>query len=114
MRSALTDSPVASFTTRHLRARQHATGLMMKVALLLPSRGLLSSQQQLRWTHTIGIAAKLAGHWSNGHFIAVVLHLGWTNNAGLLFVNFYFFIFNHQRFRAGQAMNAAPAAIPVR
>jgi hypothetical protein len=35
-----------------------------------------------------------------GHFIAVVLHLGWTNIAGLLFVNLYFYIFNQQRFRA--------------
>jgi hypothetical protein len=40
--------------------------------------------------------------------------LGRTSIAGLLFVNFYFFIFNHQRFRAGQAMNSTPAAIPVR
>ncbi len=30
----------------------------------------------------IGFAARLAGHWSNGHFIAVVLHLGWTFNLG--------------------------------
>jgi hypothetical protein len=59
MRSALTDSPVASFTTRPLRATQHATGLMVEVALLLPSRGLLSSQQQLRWTHTLGIGTRL-------------------------------------------------------
>jgi len=29
----------------------------------------------------IGFAARLAGHWSNGHFVAVVLHLGWTNKA---------------------------------
>ena len=54
MRSALTYSPVASFTTLLLSATQHATGLMVEVALLLPSRGLLSSQQQLRWTHTKG------------------------------------------------------------
>jgi len=47
----------------------------------------------------LGFAARLAGHWSNGHFIAVVLHLGWTNIAGLLFVNLYFYIFNQQRFR---------------
>ena len=87
---------------------------MVEVALLLPSRGLLSSQQQLRWTHTIGIAAKLAGHWSNGHFIAVVLHLGWTFNLELLFVNLYYYIFNQQRFRAGRAMNSSPAASPVR
>ncbi len=32
MRSALEDAPVASFTTRLLRATQHATGLMVKVA----------------------------------------------------------------------------------
>ncbi len=42
----------------------------------------------------IGFAARLAGHWSNGHFIAVVLHLGWTFNLGLLIVNLYFYIFN--------------------
>ncbi|MBP8114137.1 MAG: hypothetical protein KAY50_02210 [Chitinophagaceae bacterium] len=35
-----------------------------------------------------------------GHFIPVVLHLGWTFNLGLLFVNFSFYIFNKQRFRA--------------
>jgi hypothetical protein len=52
MRSALTDTPVASFTTLPLRATQHTTGLMVKVALLLPPRDLLSSQRQLRWTHT--------------------------------------------------------------
>jgi hypothetical protein len=52
MRSALTDAPVVSFTTLPLRATQHATGLMMKVALLLPSRDPLSSQRQLTWTHT--------------------------------------------------------------
>jgi hypothetical protein len=49
-----------------------------------------------------------------GHFIAVVLHLGWTNIAGLLFVNLYFYIFNQQRFRAGRAMNSSPAASPAR
>ncbi len=52
MRSALTDAPVVSFTTPLLRATQHTTGLMVKVAPLLPSRDLLSSQRQLRWTHT--------------------------------------------------------------
>jgi len=49
-----------------------------------------------------------------GHFIAVVLHLGWTFNLGLLFVNLYFYIFNQQRFRAGRAMNSSPAASPAR
>lgn len=56
MRSTLTDAPVASFTTLPLRAKQHTTGLMVKVAPLLPPRGLLSSQRQLRWTHTWGLA----------------------------------------------------------
>jgi hypothetical protein len=37
-----------------------------------------------------------------GHFIAVVLHLGWTNTVGLLFVNLYFYIFSQQRFRADE------------
>ena len=56
MRSALTDAPVASFTTLLLKATQHTTGLMVKVAPLLPPRDLLSSQRQLRWTHTCGFA----------------------------------------------------------
>jgi len=64
--------------------------------------------------YNIGFAARLAGHWSNGHFIAVVLHLGWTNIARLLFVNLYFYIFIQQRFRAGRAMNSSPAASPAR
>jgi hypothetical protein len=49
-----------------------------------------------------------------GHFIATLLHLGWTNIAELLFVNLYFYIFNQQRFRAGRSMNSSPAASPVR
>jgi hypothetical protein len=49
-----------------------------------------------------------------GHFIAVVLHVGWTNIAGLLFVNLYFYIFNQQRFRAGRAsIPALQQALPV-
>jgi len=52
VRSALTDAPVVSFTTLLLKATQHTTGLMVKAAPLLPSRDLLSSQRQLRWTHT--------------------------------------------------------------
>ncbi|MEJ7678089.1 MAG: hypothetical protein WKG06_09540 [Segetibacter sp.] len=52
MHSTLTDAPVASFTTLNLRSTQHATGLMVKGAPLLPSRGLLSSQRKLAWTHT--------------------------------------------------------------
>jgi hypothetical protein len=49
-----------------------------------------------------------------GHFIAVVLHLGWTNIAGLLFVNLYFYIFNQQRFRADTATIPALQASPAR
>jgi nicotinamide riboside transporter PnuC len=62
----------------------------------------------------IGFAARLAGHWSNGHFIAVVLHLGWTYIVGLLFVNLYFYIFNQQRFRADTATIPALQASPAR
>jgi hypothetical protein len=62
----------------------------------------------------IGFAARLAGHWNNGHFIAVVLHLGWTNIVGLLFVNLYFYIFNQQRFRADTATIPALQASPAR
>ncbi|MEJ7685038.1 MAG: hypothetical protein WKG06_45775 [Segetibacter sp.] len=56
MHSTLTDAPVASFTTLNLRSTQHATGLMVKGAPLLPSRGLLSSQRKLAWTHTCVLA----------------------------------------------------------
>jgi hypothetical protein len=43
-----------------------------------------------------------------------VLHLGWTNIAGLLFVNLYFYIFNQQRFRADTAtIPALQQALPV-
>ena len=51
MSSALTDAPVASFTTLLLKATQHTTGLMVKVAPLLPSRDLLSSQAASLDTH---------------------------------------------------------------
>jgi hypothetical protein len=37
-----------------------------------------------------------------GHFIAVVLHPGWTNIAELLFVKLCIYIFNKRRFRADQ------------
>ena len=81
-----------------------------------PLRSYFYSVGQLhrRCWFNIGFAARLAGHWSNGHFIAVVLHLGWTYIVGLLFVNLYFYIFNQQRFRAGRAMNSSPAASPAR
>jgi hypothetical protein len=49
-----------------------------------------------------------------GHFIAVVLHLGWTYIVELLFVNLYFYIFNQQRFRADTAtIPALQQALPV-
>jgi hypothetical protein len=73
-----------------------------------------TTDEEEGYAHNIGFAARLAGHWSNGHFIAVVLHLGWTFNLELLFVNFSFYIFNQQRFRAGRAMNSSPAASPAR
>ena len=62
----------------------------------------------MKYSTHIGFAARLARHWSNGH-IAVVPHVGWTFNLGLLFVNLYFYIFNQQRFRAGLAMNSSAA-----
>jgi hypothetical protein len=62
----------------------------------------------------MGFSARLAGHWSNGHFIAVFLHLGRTNITELLFINLYFYIFNQKRFRAGRAMNSSRAASPAR
>jgi hypothetical protein len=53
-----------------------------------------------------------------GHFIAVVLHLGWTYIVGLLFVNLYFYIFNQSLHSVGipggRAMNSSPAASPAR
>jgi hypothetical protein len=64
-------------------------------------------------THNIRFAARLAGHWNNGHFIAVVLHLGWTHIVGLLFVNLYFYIFNQQRFRADTATIPALQQAPL-
>ena len=83
---------------------ERLTGLFGFTVLIRPLffRNLLvlCSINLLKCKHRIGFAARLAGHWSNGHFIAVVLHLGWTYNVELLFVNLYFYIFNQQRFRA--------------
>ncbi|MBK9486430.1 MAG: hypothetical protein IPO01_14950 [Chitinophagaceae bacterium] len=43
-----------------------------------------------------------------------MLHLGWTFNLELLFVNFSFYIFNQQRFRADLAtIPALQQALPV-
>jgi hypothetical protein len=46
--------------------------------------------------------------------LSCLLHLGWTFNLGLLFVNFYFYIFNQQRFRADTATIPALQASPAR
>jgi hypothetical protein len=46
-------------------------------------------------------------------FYRYQLHPGWTNTAGLLFVNFYFCNFIGLRFRAWRAMNSSPAASPA-
>jgi hypothetical protein len=62
----------------------------------------------------LGLLQGWQGIGAMGHFIAVVLHLGWTNIAGLLFVNLYFYIFNQQQFRAGRSMNSSPTASPAR
>ncbi len=62
----------------------------------------------------MGIAASVAGRCNLRLQFAISSGFGGRNSLGLLFFNFYFFIFNHQRFRAGQAMNSTPAAIPVR
>jgi len=48
-----------------------------------------------------------------GHFIAVVLHLVWTNIVGLLFVNLYFYIFNRQWFEADKQQISALKTLPV-
>ena len=75
IRSALTDTPAASFTTLLLRATQHATGFMVKVAPLLPSRDLLSSQRQLRWTHTSALPKFGLTNVFSRHLIAMELQL---------------------------------------
>ena len=80
VRSALTDTPVASFTTLPLRATQHATGLMVKVAPLLPSRDLLSSHSQLGWTHT-RVFCNWGTTWSNRQQFTISFGFGSTNKA---------------------------------
>jgi hypothetical protein len=62
----------------------------------------------------IGFAARLAGHWSNGHFIAIIFIWAGQTSLSFLFVNLYFYIFIQQRFQAGRAMNPSPAASPAR
>jgi len=61
VRSTLTDSPVASFTTLLLRATQHATGLMVKVARF-SHREAYSHRNSSLAGHTHCIAKIGAGH----------------------------------------------------
>ncbi|MBC7407204.1 MAG: hypothetical protein H7339_02330 [Arcicella sp.] len=62
----------------------------------------------------MGIAARCGLTLYQWSFYRYQHQPGRTSIVGLLFVNFYFFIFIQQQFRAGQAMNSTPAAIPVR
>ncbi len=110
MRSALTDAPDTSFTTMLLRATQHATGLMVKVAPLLPSRDLLSSQRQLRWTHT-KVFAK-AGLDNQTSAICKHQQLSGQTSFNLaLVINFNFIFSIGHLYRAGRAMNSLPSQI---
>ena len=86
MLSALTDALTASFTTLLLKS-QHAAGLMVEAALLIPSGGLPSSHRQLHWTHTWGFAILGQDHVSFifSNMAAVV----WASIGGLLVVIFY-------------------------
>ena len=72
----------------------------LKVFLLQLPTDFFVPKSKIKSAYNRGFAARLAGRWSNGHFIAVVLQPGWTFIVGLLFVNFYFYIFIQQRFRA--------------
>ena len=63
----------------------------------------LFQKSKIKSAYNTGFAARLAGRWSNRHFIAVVLQPGRTYIVGLLFVNLYFYIFIQQRFRADTA-----------
>jgi len=87
------------FTTLLLRATQHTTGLMVKVAPLLPPRGLLPSQRQLRWTHTfvlpiVGLDIVII---SSGN--SVVLRFGLDEQNQTLVLNIYLYQKAKQQFR---------------
>ncbi len=113
MRSALTDTPVASFTTLPLRATQHTTGLMVKVALLLPPRDLLSSQRQLRWTHTKVFAKAGLDNITSAtckHQLQVRLDIQYS----VLVLNFKNIFSSKHLYRAGRLINSLPSQIPVR
>jgi hypothetical protein len=69
-----------------------------------------TAQQQV----TLGLLQGWLGVGAMNILSLLCFCFGWTNIAGLLFVNLYFYIFNQQRFRAGRAMNYSPAASPAR
>ncbi len=110
MRSALTDAPVVSFTTLLLKATQHTTGLMVKVALLLPSRDLLSSQRQLRWTHT-KVFAKAGLDNVTSAMCKHQQRFGLDVQCSALVLNFNNIFSNGHLYRAGQSMNSLPSQI---
>ena len=113
MRSALTDAPVVSFTTSLLRVTQHTTGLMVKVALLLPSRGQLSSQRQLRWTHTL-VFVKAGLDKVTSAMCKHQQRFGLDVQFSTLVHNFNNIFSNGHLYRAGRAMNSLPSQIFAR
>ena len=64
----------------------------------------------------MSIATSTALRCINGHFIAINISRAGQVLLGfcLLPFTFYLFIFNHQQFRSGRAMNFSPAQSPVR
>ena len=64
--------------------------------------------------YNMGIAARVAGPCNLRLQFAISSGFGGRNSVELLVVIMYFKIFIGQQFRAGQAINSTPAAIPVR
>jgi len=62
----------------------------------------------------MGIAASVAGRCNLRLQFTISSGFGGRNSVGLLVFILYFYIIIGQQFRAGQAMNSTPAAIPVR
>ena len=73
IRSTLTDAPVASFTTRPLRATQHATGLMVKVAHF--SHREADSHHIGSLTGHTQCIAKSQG-WTSKHRLQIIVSIG--------------------------------------
>jgi hypothetical protein len=65
-------------------------------------------------THNMGIAASVAGRFNHRLWFVISSSSGGRNSVGLLVVILYFYFFIGQQFRAVQAMNSTPAAIPLR